>query len=129
MVTKPDATAKRLSQSPWPVTSLAGLFLASAFIPPSPHKGLPLFVHRFGFAGIFAGAGYVLSTGDSRNGSGISTAWSLIYLFLNARKSLAAPRHPVAVGLTLATIGSAGLYGSEYPFLSGDDGDSSSAAA
>ena len=54
-------------------------------------------------------------------------AWSLIYLFLNARKSLATPRHPVAVGLTLATIGSAGLYGSEYLFRSSDDGNSSSA--
>ena len=56
-------------------------------------------------------------------------AWSLIYLFLNARKSLGAPRHPVAVGLTLATVGSAGLYGSEYLFLSSDDGDGSPAGA
>lgn len=56
-------------------------------------------------------------------------AWSLIYLFLNARKSLTAPRHPIAVGLTLATVGSAGLYGSEYLFLSSDDGDSSAADA
>jgi len=54
-------------------------------------------------------------------------AWSLIYLFLNARKSLAAPRHPVAVGLVLTTIGSAGLYGSEYLFFSGDGQGSSSA--
>jgi len=56
-------------------------------------------------------------------------AWSLIYLFLNARKSLVAPRHPVAIGLTLATIGSAGLYGSEYLFLSSDDGNGFSADA
>ncbi|KAF9784651.1 hypothetical protein BJ322DRAFT_858482 [Thelephora terrestris] len=127
MATKTDTSAQRLSQSPWPVTFLSGIFLASAFIPPGPYKGLPPFVHRFGFASIFAGAGYVLSTGDSRNGSGVSTAWSLIYLFLNARKSLAAPRHPIAVGLTLATIGSASLYGSEYFFLSNDEEDSLSA--
>ena len=56
-------------------------------------------------------------------------AWSLIYLFLNARKSLAAPRHPVAVGLALATIGSAGLYGSEYLSLSDDDEGGSTADA
>jgi hypothetical protein len=56
-------------------------------------------------------------------------AWSLIYLFLNARKSLAAPRHPVAVGLTFATIGSASLYGSGYLFLSGDEGDDPSGDA
>jgi len=57
------------------------------------------------------------------------SAWSLIYLFLNARKSLIAPRHPVAVGLTFATFGSAGLYGSEYLFFSSDEGDGSSADA
>lgn len=56
-------------------------------------------------------------------------AWSLIYLFLNGSKPFAAPRHPVAVGLTLATVGSAGLYGSEYFFLSGNDGDNPSVDA
>lgn len=76
---------------PWPVSVRLSLVsyrsdakserqtvLASAFIPPSSRKGLPPFVHRFGFAGIFAGAGYVLSTGDSRNGSGISTGQSAL---------------------------------------------------
>ena len=57
----------------------------------------------------------------------LAPAWSLIYLFLNARKSLAAPRHPVAVGLVFATIGSAGLYGSEYLSLGSGREDGSSA--
>ena len=33
----------------------------------------PPFVLRAGFGAIFAGAGYVLASGDSRNGSGIVT--------------------------------------------------------
>jgi hypothetical protein len=35
--------------------------------------GLPPLYQRIGFPFIFLGAGYVLSTGDKRNGSGIST--------------------------------------------------------
>ncbi|KAH9947190.1 hypothetical protein B0H21DRAFT_739992 [Amylocystis lapponica] len=69
---------------------------------------------------IFAGAGYVLSAGDARNGSGISTAWSLTYLFLNLRKSLMPPRSPVSLALTGATVASSVLYGSEYFLLQGN---------
>lgn len=45
--------------------------LASSLIPPNPR--LPPLMHRVGFGAIFAGAGYVVSCGDTRNGSGITT--------------------------------------------------------
>lgn len=49
--------------------------LASSLFPPSLHAQTftPPFVLRMGFGAIFAGAGYVLASGDSRNGSGIAT--------------------------------------------------------
>jgi len=100
------------SQSPTPVWSLAGLFLTSSLIPPK--STMPPLMHRIGFGAIFAGAGYVLSCGDVTNGSGITTAWSLTYLFLNLRKSLAPPRHPASLVLSTATLVSSVLYGTEY---------------
>ncbi|PCH40688.1 hypothetical protein WOLCODRAFT_136943 [Wolfiporia cocos MD-104 SS10] len=103
------------SQSPTPAWSLAGLFLASSLIPPKPH--LPPLMHRIGFGAIFAGTGYVLSCGDAHNGSGMTTAWSLTYLFLNFRKSLTTSRSAVSLALTGATLASSVLYGTEYFLL------------
>lgn len=53
--------------------SLRGFYvvLASSVIPPSPLR--PPLMQRLGFGAIFAGAGYVVSTGDVYNGTGIST--------------------------------------------------------
>ena len=55
--------------------SLSRQVFASGVLPPRLHAQTftPPFVLRIGFGAIFAGAGYVLSTGDSRNGSGIVT--------------------------------------------------------
>lgn len=59
--------------------SLRGFYvvLASSVIPPSPLR--PPLMQRLGFGAIFAGAGYVVSTGDVYNGTGISTGmyWAL----------------------------------------------------
>ncbi|KAI0940390.1 hypothetical protein AcW1_005139 [Taiwanofungus camphoratus] len=95
------------SRFPFPAWGLAGLFLASSVIPPRPT--IPPIMHRIGFGVIFLGAGYVLSTGDARNGSGITTAWSLTYLFLNLRKSLTPPRNFLSLTLTMATMASSTL--------------------
>jgi Altered inheritance of mitochondria protein 19 len=49
--------------------------------PPTSLRGqtfTPPFVLRMGFGAIFAGAGYVLASGDSRNGSGIATGNSTL---------------------------------------------------
>ncbi|KAH8106447.1 hypothetical protein DFH11DRAFT_1238807 [Phellopilus nigrolimitatus] len=129
------------SQSPWPAWSLASLFLASSALPPRSFANLPPFPQRVGFSMIMFGAGYALQTGDSLNGSGISTgtkcsvfsqtkrplrtfvssAWPLIYLFWNGRRSLTAPRNPISVFLTGATAVCAGLYGTEYFILQGSN--------
>ncbi|TDL30099.1 hypothetical protein BD410DRAFT_759300 [Rickenella mellea] len=102
------------SISPWPAGSLAALFLASTTLPSNRFPHLPHFSQRFGFSLIMSGAAYVLSTGDSRNGSGIATAWTLTYLFWNARRSFRVPRSPPSMLLTTATAACATLYGTEY---------------
>ena len=73
-------------------------------------------MHRFGFGGIFAGAGYVLSTGDSRNGSGISTGQSapvsqatletLTYLASSLVSDLPVPKRQKIVRCTPTSGGS-----------------------
>ncbi|EJD01730.1 uncharacterized protein FOMMEDRAFT_142261 [Fomitiporia mediterranea MF3/22] len=115
------STVRPYSQSPWPAWSLASLFLASSALPPGRFPKLPPFPQRAGFSLIMYGAGYVLSTGDSLNGSGISTAWSLTYLFWNARRSFTTLRSPVSMVLTGATAICAGLYGTEYFILQDKD--------
>lgn len=101
---------------------------------------------RVGFGAIFAGAGYVLASGDSRNGSGIATgnewhielpdfiapyidlgitAWSLSYFVLEQfslglQRSVRLPRSGLSLALSGATAATAVLYGTEH-FVSGDD--------
>jgi hypothetical protein len=37
------------------------------------HTYIAPFLHRVGFTAVFGGAGYAISAGDVRNGSGIAT--------------------------------------------------------
>ncbi|KAH8092543.1 altered inheritance of mitochondria protein 19 [Cristinia sonorae] len=103
-----------IATSPWPVWGVSALFLASAVLPAARTPAHPPIILRLGFGAIFAGAGYVLHAGDARNGSGISTAWSLTYLLLNARKALRRPFAAGPLALTGATVFSSALYGAEY---------------
>lgn len=80
----------------------------------SPHTHIVPFLHRVGFSATLGGAGYAISAGDVRNGSGIATAWSLMYLFLHFRKSLKAPRNPLSLALAGGAAVCAGTYGMEY---------------
>ncbi|TCD68618.1 hypothetical protein EIP91_010273 [Steccherinum ochraceum] len=112
-------TIRPYSQSPWPIWSVSALFLASSIFPASP--ATPPIMMRLGFSAIYGGAGYVLHAGDAHNGSGISTAWSLTYLLLNARKSFRRPFSAGPVALTTATLASSALYGAEYFLLQGED--------
>ncbi|KLO08644.1 hypothetical protein SCHPADRAFT_602194 [Schizopora paradoxa] len=112
-----EAFPRPYSHSPWPAWTVSSLFLSASILPSRIFPNLPPFPQRIGFSAIMYGAGYVLSTGDARNGSGITTAWSLIYLFWNGRRSLVAPRNPVSICLTTATVACASLYGTEYFFL------------
>ncbi|KAH7922045.1 hypothetical protein BV22DRAFT_1037905 [Leucogyrophana mollusca] len=105
------------AQSKGPVLALGSLFAVSTLV---PHTLLPRgvyfppYLHRAGFSLVLGGAAYVLSTGDTRNGSGITTAWSLTYLFLHLRRSLRPPLHPLTLALTGGSAACAGLYGTQY---------------
>ncbi|KAF8308510.1 hypothetical protein DL93DRAFT_1881268 [Clavulina sp. PMI_390] len=107
---------ERLASKPYPAYALSALLLGSSFVPPARAALLPPFYQRFGFGLIFSGAGYVLGTGDVRNGSGIATSWSLMYLFLNLRSSFRATpaRSPLSMLLSVGALSTASLYGSEY---------------
>ncbi|KDQ15515.1 hypothetical protein BOTBODRAFT_31830 [Botryobasidium botryosum FD-172 SS1] len=102
-----------LGSSPWPVWGLSSLLLATTPLSPARHPLLPPFYQRFGFGLIFAGAGYVLSTGDVENGSGIATAWSLTYTFLHLRSSIRS-RSILPLSLSSAVLASASVYGLQY---------------
>ncbi|KIK96095.1 hypothetical protein PAXRUDRAFT_32603 [Paxillus rubicundulus Ve08.2h10] len=105
------------ARSKAPALALSSLFAVSAFLPPTllrPNAYFPPYLHRVGFSVIFGGAAYVLSTEDVRNGSGITTAWSLTYLVLHLKKSLGAPRHPLTLAMSGGAAGCAALYGTEY---------------
>ncbi|KIJ13335.1 hypothetical protein PAXINDRAFT_81523 [Paxillus involutus ATCC 200175] len=105
------------ARSKAPALALSSLFAVSAFLPPTllrPNVYFPPYLHRVGFSVVFGGAAYVLSTGDERNGSGITTAWSLTYLLLHLRKSIRAPRHPLTLAMSGGAAGCAALYGTEY---------------
>ncbi|KAH9179509.1 hypothetical protein EDB89DRAFT_1921764 [Lactarius sanguifluus] len=96
------------------------LLRAQTFTPP--------FVLRTGFGAIFAGAGYVLASGDSRNGSGIVTAWSLSYFVLEQfllgfQRSSLLPRSKLSIALSGATATTAVLYGTEHFILNDEDSE------
>ncbi|KAI0265208.1 hypothetical protein BC834DRAFT_198761 [Gloeopeniophorella convolvens] len=125
-----SATNQRFSQSSIPCFGLSALFFASAFFPPALHAKTftPPFVLRVGFGTVFAGAGYVLASGDSRNGSGIATAWSLSYFLieqftLGLEKTARLPRSRLAIALSGATAATAALYGTEHFLQDGEDPD------
>ncbi|KAI9513212.1 hypothetical protein F5148DRAFT_1278949 [Russula earlei] len=117
----------RISQSSIPLSLQV---FGSALFPPRlrAQTFTPPFVLRCGFGAIFAGAGYVLASGDSRNGSGIATAWSLSYFVLEQfslglHKSSRLPRSGLSLALSGATAANAILYGTEYFFLTDEESE------
>ncbi|KAF8324555.1 uncharacterized protein EI90DRAFT_3075054 [Cantharellus anzutake] len=108
-----------LASTPWPAIGLSGLLIGTSLLSPK-HPSLPPFVQRFSFGFVFAGAGYIVNTGDVRNGSGVATAWSLTYLLLNRMRShfyppeVPVPRTPLSLLLSGATASVAALYGVEH---------------
>ncbi|KAG1495229.1 hypothetical protein G6F52_013064 [Rhizopus delemar] len=83
-----------------------------ATVPASFRKapGLPNPLISLGFSFIFAGAGYVVNTGDTDNGAGIATAWSLSWAFLHAKKAILS-RKPLPIALLGAVTANAYVYG------------------
>ncbi|TFK46975.1 hypothetical protein OE88DRAFT_1666782 [Heliocybe sulcata] len=114
------SVVRPLSHSVVPAYSVGALFLASLLIPAPAHRAgahIAPFLQRLGFGSTFSLAGYALSCGDERNGSGIATSTSLLYLMFHLRKSLRAPRNPASVALTTGVLATMALYGSEYFLL------------
>ncbi|KIJ57280.1 hypothetical protein M422DRAFT_23339 [Sphaerobolus stellatus SS14] len=114
------------SHSPWPAWSLSGLFMGTSMLGLS-NPALPPFALRFGFGLIFAGAGYIVSTGDVENGSGVASSWTGSYFVINAlrkefrkMKGAVVPevrpwqRPPLVLALNGATFLTMALYGAEY---------------
>ncbi|UZJ51649.1 hypothetical protein CBS101457_000969 [Exobasidium rhododendri] len=95
-----------------PVGKLLGSSHLKSAIP--LRSALPPFWQLAGFAVAFGGGGYMIEKGDSLNGSGTVTAWSLIYLFFHGASALRRPAAlPLALTLSTATIGLA-VHGSLY---------------
>ncbi|KAM0792979.1 hypothetical protein ACM66B_002733 [Microbotryomycetes sp. NB124-2] len=85
-----------------------------------PLVQLPLFSLIFGFSG------YMIHVGDPLNGSGTTTAWSLIYLF-HAKKAIKSGR-PGPMLLTAVVAAQAATFGYFYnerraSFATDDDED------
>ncbi|KAF8414803.1 hypothetical protein L210DRAFT_3617126 [Boletus edulis BED1] len=112
--TSTEATGKFAYLQPYARSKFIAL---SSLVPPAalpPHTYCPPYLQRVGFSLAFGVATWAFSAGDVRNGAGIATAWSLIYLTLHARKSLRAPRHPVPLALSAGATACAALYGTEH---------------
>ncbi|KAI6046809.1 hypothetical protein EDC04DRAFT_2876603 [Pisolithus marmoratus] len=96
-----------VAQSKLPALTTSILFATSALVPPAVlglNVYFPPYLQCVGFSCL----------GDHRNGSGITTAWSLTYLFLHLRKTLKAPRYPLMLAMASGAAGCAALYGTEY---------------
>lgn len=98
------------AESPYPILALSVLNLATVPVSFRKAPGLPHPLISIGFSFIFAGAGYVINTGDTDNGAGIATAWSLSWAFLHAKKAVLS-RKPLPIALLGAVTANAYIYG------------------
>ncbi|GAA5860570.1 hypothetical protein JCM1840_000303 [Sporobolomyces johnsonii] len=110
---KAPAWVSNVAESPIAAWSTSGLMLAAVPLCVRNPLGFPHLVQLPLFAAIFGGSGYMVHVGDPVNGSGTTTAWSLIYLFLNGRKALVS-RRPGPIALAAVAAAQAGTYGWYY---------------
>ncbi|OMJ24972.1 Altered inheritance of mitochondria protein 19-like protein [Smittium culicis] len=112
-----DTVFKRLenaSTSPYPSIFLSAIHITSIpFSLGGKYPGFPNFLQCAGFAFVFAGGSMALKDGQKLNGTGIITAWSMTWLFFNARKSLKSRKiGPTFLFASVASIGT--LYTQKY---------------
>ncbi|OLL26804.1 Altered inheritance of mitochondria protein 19 [Neolecta irregularis DAH-3] len=100
---------RKYATSPWPTWGFSAALAASVPRSSRTLTGMPSMVSAIAFSAIFAVTGFVTNTGDLENGAGISTAWSLCYLMVNAKTALKSLR-PWPVMLT----GLAGMNAASY---------------
>ncbi|GAA6005221.1 hypothetical protein JCM10207_002902 [Rhodosporidiobolus poonsookiae] len=103
----------QLAQSPLPAWTTSAVLLGALPLCVRNPRGFPHLLQLPAFAAIFGGCGYMIQSGDALNGSGTTTAWSLIYLFFNAKKALKA-RQPAPRVLAAVAALQAGTYGWWY---------------
>lgn len=104
----------RDNRIPAPVTQSPLGRVARGKLGTAPLRALPPFWQVAGFAAIFAGGGYIIDQGDSLNGAGTVTAWSLTYLFFNGLSTIRRPG-PLSALLLLSSAGlGAGVHGCHY---------------
>ncbi|KAK0549206.1 hypothetical protein OC844_006906, partial [Tilletia horrida] len=97
-----------------PARALPGASLAAAAR--APIAALPPFYQLVGFSATFAGGGYIVQQGDTMNGSGVMTAWSMLFLFFRLIPSLRprAPAQPLPFILASSTFGVGSIYAAHY---------------
>ncbi|KAF9426340.1 hypothetical protein BGZ94_006655 [Podila epigama] len=86
------STLHKLAVSPYPEWSLAALCAASLPAAARSAPAMPRLGVMMGFTAIFSGSGYMKYMNDPENGSGTTTSWSVMYLFLNLRRTLREPK-------------------------------------
>ncbi|KAF8980281.1 hypothetical protein BGZ46_004422 [Entomortierella lignicola] len=82
----------KLAASPYPDWTLSAICAASLPTAARAASGFPHLGFMMGFTGMWGLAGYMKFKNDPDNGSGTTTAWSLLYLFLNAKRTILQPK-------------------------------------
>ncbi|GAA5914248.1 hypothetical protein JCM6882_003664 [Rhodosporidiobolus microsporus] len=107
------ALVTQLATSPYPAWTTSAILIAALPLCVKAPRGFPHLIQLPAFAAVFGGSGYMIQSGDALNGAGTTTAWSLIYLFFNAKKAIRTQR-PGPLALAGVAGAQAGLYGWWY---------------
>ncbi|CAG8604602.1 1839_t:CDS:2 [Paraglomus brasilianum] len=110
-----------LAKTPYPAWAMSALCFASTPAAMMKLTGIPSLLELSAFGFIFAGAGYITSTGDITNGSGTTTAWSLSYTLFNMKRAVKSKK-PLPLILVSGALANAALHGKQY-FFSEPDSD------
>ncbi|PIA17705.1 hypothetical protein COEREDRAFT_40416 [Coemansia reversa NRRL 1564] len=103
----------QISKSPYPALILSAINLAALTKARKLVRGYPSVIQCTAYSGIFAASAYALKSDDWVNGSGITSIWSAVWLFFNARNALKSRLPaPIAMTAVIASIGS--IYGYRY---------------
>ncbi|KAE8223792.1 hypothetical protein CF319_g3227 [Tilletia indica] len=112
------ATAATSSTSPSAAATQGRNHAGSSIIAAAraPLAALPPFYQLVGFSAVFGGGGYIVSQGDSLNGSGVMSAWSMLFLFFRLIPSLRprAPAQPLPFILSSSTLVIGSVYAAHY---------------
>ncbi|KAF9104528.1 hypothetical protein BGX27_010057 [Mortierella sp. AM989] len=86
------STLYRLAASPYPDWTLSAICAASLPTAARAASGLPHLGVMMGLTGMWGVAGYMKHMKDPDNGSGTTTAWCLLYLFINMKRTILQPK-------------------------------------